>query len=88
MKQPEPTNGARSESLLPAADEESAHDDSLHVAEEVNLDQQSDRVRQIGNLPEDGVRTPAGPVADALAKTLSDSPPEHAPETGNLARRQ
>jgi hypothetical protein len=66
---------ARSESLLPASTSDSGDDDaSFNVAEEVSLDQQSDRLRQLGNLPADGEKTPAGSVATAVAETLSPQP--------------
>jgi hypothetical protein len=45
----------RSENLLPGDDE---------VAEEVNLDQQSDRARKVGQLPEEV----GGAVGEALGK--------------------
>jgi hypothetical protein len=45
----------RSENLLPGEDE---------VAEEVNLDQQSDRARKVGQMPEEV----GGAVGDALGK--------------------
>lgn len=51
----------RSENLLPGDD---ADDDGrFDIAEEVNLDQQSDALHHIGNLPDDS-------PADALAGTL------------------
>lgn len=60
-----PTSGqpVRSEGLLPADDA----DQPLEVAEEVNLDQQSDGARRVGALPDD---TPVSKPADALAETL------------------
>lgn len=60
---------ARSESLLPADSDEDA-DSSLTVAEEVAFDQQSDRVRHLGNLPEDAGATPAGDAAEAVGESL------------------
>jgi hypothetical protein len=53
----------RSENLLPAGDND---DGRFDVAEEVNLDQQSDAARRIGQAPADpapdvpGARPPAG----------------------------
>jgi hypothetical protein len=49
----------RSENLLPA-DGASEDDGRFEVAEEVNLDEQSDATRRVGELPE-------GSAADALA---------------------
>lgn len=49
----------RSENLLPGDDD----DGRFEIAEEVNLDQQSDALHHIGNLPEDS-------PSDALAGTL------------------
>ena len=60
---------ARSESLLPADPDEDA-DSALTVAEEVAFDQQSDRVRHLGNLPEDAGATPAGDAAEAVGESL------------------
>jgi hypothetical protein len=40
----------RSESLLPGGD---ADDSRFEVAEEVNLDQQSDKLRRVGKPPKD-----------------------------------
>lgn len=60
---------ARSESLLPADPDDDA-DSSLTVAEEVAFDQQSDRVRHLGNLPEDAGATPAGDAAEAVGESL------------------
>lgn len=53
----------RSEGLLSAHDA----DQPREVAEEVNLDQQSDGARRVGAAPDD---TPVSKPADALAKTL------------------
>jgi hypothetical protein len=53
----------RSENLLPAdgaGSGESSDDGRFEVAEEVNLDEQSDSTRRVGKLPE-------GSAADALA---------------------
>lgn len=62
--------GERSESLLPKVE----GDETRDVAEEVSLDQQSDRVRELGNLPADGGKTPAGSVAGAVADSLAGKP--------------
>jgi len=43
-------NEQRSEGLLPAGDD--ADDGRFEVAEEVNLDQQSDKLRHVGQLPD------------------------------------
>jgi hypothetical protein len=54
----------RSENLLPAgragSGDDSSDDGRFEVAEEVNLDEQSDATRRVGKLPE-------GSAADALA---------------------
>jgi hypothetical protein len=42
-------NEQRSEGLLPAGSDD---DGRFDVAEEVNLDQQSDKLRQVGQLPD------------------------------------
>ena len=77
--------GERSESLLPKAEGE----DTPQVAEEVSLDQQSDRVRGLGNLPADDVKTPAGSVADAVAGTLGASQGQDGtPEADNTVPRE
>ncbi|MDN4053925.1 hypothetical protein QPK32_12630 [Massilia sp. YIM B02763] len=58
----------RSENLLPAdsGDGDAAADDGRYeVAEEVNLDQQSDLARRVG-------KPPKGIASDALADTLKD----------------
>jgi hypothetical protein len=61
----------RSESLLPADPDGVPSDDAaLQVAEEVAFDQQSARVRGLGNFPKDGAPTPEGKAADAVAETL------------------
>jgi hypothetical protein len=52
----------RSENLLPADD---AGDGRYDVAEEVNLDQQGDMARRVGQAPK-------GIASDALADTLKD----------------
>jgi hypothetical protein len=51
---------SRSENLLPADD---AGDGRFDVAEEVNLDQQSDATRRVGQTPE-------GVATDGLAESL------------------
>jgi hypothetical protein len=52
---------ARSDNLLPA--DGKSGDGRFDVAEEVNLDQQSDTARRVGEAP-------AGGTADALAESL------------------
>lgn len=52
---------SRSDNLLPG--EEGAEDGRFDVAEEVNLDQQSDEARHIGQAPSQG-------IADALPEAL------------------
>jgi hypothetical protein len=58
---------SRSEDLLPAGAADNTADSSadgrFEVAEEVNLDQQSDATRRVG-------RTPKGIASDALAESL------------------
>lgn len=51
----------RSENLLP--DEGEAEDGRFEVAEEVNLDQQSDEARRVGQLPPGGL---AGALSESL----------------------
>jgi hypothetical protein len=53
----------RSEGLLPAGEDDDDND-RYEVAEEINLDQQSDGVRHLGNLPEDDDEAAA--VAESL----------------------
>lgn len=60
---PDQQQNARSEDLLPADSADNTADGRFEVAEEVNLDQQSDSTRHIGQAPE-GMATDA--VADAL----------------------
>ena len=54
----------RSEGLLPAEDDDDDND-SFDVAEEMNLDQQSNKVRHLGNFPDDEDKEAA-----AVAETL------------------
>ncbi|UGQ47830.1 hypothetical protein [Massilia endophytica] len=62
----EPAGGqVRSEGLLPADQEEK--DGRFNVAEEVNLDQQSDSARRVGSLPE----TSAGPHGEKLGQAIA-----------------
>jgi hypothetical protein len=66
-----PTQGgqdSRSESLLPAGDSagKGGDDGRFEVAEEVNLDQQSDATRRVGQAPESKA---TDAVADALRKS-------------------
>jgi hypothetical protein len=56
--------GARADNLLPADAE--SDDGRFDVAAEVNLDQQSDQARRVGQVP-------AGRATDALAETLTDT---------------
>lgn len=58
-------NGAasRSEDLLPAGAADTTDDGRFEVAEEVNMDQQSDATRRVG-------RAPQGGASDALADSL------------------
>lgn len=60
---PVPAGGQdnRSDNLLPG--DEGAEDGRFDVAEEVNLDQQSDEARRIGQAPSQG-------IADALPEAL------------------
>jgi hypothetical protein len=81
MHEPEPVNKTRakqerSEGLLPADD--ATADGRLEVAEEVNLDQQSDAARRVGQPPAGHVGAQPGPVADAMAEALSPPAPEDA----------
>jgi hypothetical protein len=54
---------SRSEDLLPAGAADNTADGRFEVAEEVNLDQQSDATRRVG-------QTPKGIASDALAESL------------------
>jgi hypothetical protein len=58
-------NGAvsRSEDLLPAGAADNTADGRFEVAEEVNMDQQSDATRRVGQAPK-------GIASDALADSL------------------
>lgn len=58
----------RSENLLPG--EEGAEDGRFEVAEEVNLDIQSDDTRRVGQLPEDL----PGSVTESMPDTLKTEP--------------
>jgi hypothetical protein len=60
---PQAGQDARSDNLLPA--DGKTGDGRFDVAEEVNLDQQSDTARRVGAAP-------AGGAADALAESLRD----------------
>jgi hypothetical protein len=54
---------SRSEDLLPAGQADNTADGRFEVAEEVNLDQQSDATRRVGQTPE-------GAASDGLADSL------------------
>jgi hypothetical protein len=54
---------SRSEDLLPAGAADNTDDGRFNVAEEVNLDQQSDSTRRVGQAPK-------GIASDALADSL------------------
>jgi hypothetical protein len=58
-------NGAdnRSENLLPTGAPDQSADGRFEVAEEVNLDQQSDATRRVGQTPKDV-------ASDAVAESL------------------
>jgi hypothetical protein len=63
---------SRSEDLLPAGAADNTDDGRFNVAEEVNLDQQSDSTRRVGQAPK-------GIASDALADSLKpDSPKDGA----------
>ena len=61
---PTPGQPVRSEGLLPAAPDDPAPE----VAEEVNLDQQSERARRVGAAPD--VPVPEEPLDEALKERL------------------
>lgn len=71
-----PAQPNRSDNLLPAGDTD---DGRFDVAEEVNLDQQSDAARRIGQAPANpapdvpGARTPAG-QQDTAGQSGTTSP--------------
>ncbi|MGO4476282.1 hypothetical protein AB4Z32_08490 [Massilia sp. 2TAF26] len=54
---------SRSEDLLPAGAADNTADGRFEVAEEVNMDQQSDATRRVGKVPK-------GIASDALADSL------------------
>jgi hypothetical protein len=60
---------SRSEDLLPAGAADNADDGRFNVAEEVNLDQQSDATRRVGQAPK-------GIASDALADSLKPDTPK------------
>lgn len=63
-KQFKTDNLNRSENLLPG--EEGAEDGRFEVAEEVNLDMQSDDARRVGQMP--------GSITESLPDTVSTEP--------------
>lgn len=63
-KQSKTDNLNRSENLLPG--EEGAEDGRFEVAEEVNLDMQSDDARRVGQVP--------GSITESLPDTVSTEP--------------
>jgi hypothetical protein len=70
---------ARSESLLPAGDEQD--DGRFAVAEEVSLDQQSDAARRVGALPPDPA--PGVDLNAAVAGTVTKDDAAQAPDAGS-----
>ncbi len=68
---PVPAGGQenRSDNLLPG--DEGAEDGRFDVAEEVNLDQQSDEARRIGQAPSQGI---ADAVPEALRTPVPSQP--------------
>jgi hypothetical protein len=62
----------QSENSLSRSMDEGENDGQFSVAEEVNLDQQSDAARHIGQMPDDksADRQGGAPVADAMRKSL------------------
>jgi hypothetical protein len=60
---------SRSEDLLPAGAADNTDDGRFNVAEEVNLDQQSDSTRRVGQAPK-------GAASDALADSLKPDTPK------------
>jgi len=68
---PVPAGGQenRSDNLLPG--DEGAEDGRFDVAEEVNLDQQSDEARRIGQTPSQGI---ADAVPEALRTPVPSQP--------------
>jgi len=73
------TEPPRAETLLPQ-DDSGGEDGRFAVAEEVNLDQQSDAARDIGNLPED-----QADAAKAVADTLAPEQAGQTPGPGNTS---
>ncbi|CAH0198682.1 hypothetical protein SRABI118_01682 [Massilia sp. Bi118] len=64
---PAPEQNGRSEDLLPAGAADNTADGRFEVAEEVNMDQQSDATRRVGKAPK-------GIASDALADSLKPDP--------------
>jgi hypothetical protein len=62
-QRPAQEQNGRSEDLLPAGAADNTADGRFEVAEEVNMDQQSDATRRVGQAPK-------GIAADALADSL------------------
>jgi len=60
---PAQEQNGRSEDLLPAGAADNTADGRFEVAEEVNMDQQSDATRRVGKAPK-------GIASDALADSL------------------
>ncbi len=69
------TAGQSDASLSKSADD-GIDDGRFYVAEEVNLDQQSDTARQVGKMPQDagGGRNGGTPIADAVKKSMQQNP--------------
>lgn len=64
---PAQEQNGRSEDLLPAGAADNTADGRFEVAEEVNMDQQSDATRRVGKAPK-------GIASDALADSLKPDP--------------
>jgi uncharacterized membrane protein YebE (DUF533 family) len=64
---PAQEQNGRSEDLLPAGAADNTADGRFEVAEEVNMDQQSDAARRVG-------KPPKGIASEALADSLKPDP--------------
>lgn len=71
---PEQIKSTQSDASL-SKNEQDEEDERFSVAEEVNFDQQSDRVRRAGEMPAD-LGSPAADPDDAMAEALKPEPPD------------
>jgi hypothetical protein len=69
QQRPAQEQNGRSEDLLPAGAADNTADGRFEVAEEVNMDQQSDAARRVG-------KPPKGIASEALADSLKPDAPK------------